>query len=229
MCSTCCETFAVHRPASAVAAVLTLALTLGADPRRLLGATRGQGAIMVGSGLAIGGLLSVWTGRARKGTVAGSDHVDVVSVGVAAAVLIVAGASAVLPAALRGAHRSADGPSSRITTPRNSVAERPGHRRLQDGSGPGDRCSGGRTGLAKAPGPRRQGVDVVCTGARATQQARCPAARPSADLRSVVVDGAHSLDLKATGDVVCRPGTSSHESVHRVSAKTTLAIRGEGF
>jgi hypothetical protein len=82
---------------------LALRIALGADPRRLLGATLGQGAIMVGSGLAIGGLLSVWTGRALKGAVAGSDHVDVVSIGVAVAVLVAAGASAVLPAALRAA------------------------------------------------------------------------------------------------------------------------------
>jgi putative ABC transport system permease protein len=82
-------------------AELALRIALGADPMRILSATFGQGALMVGSGLAVGGLLSIWAARALSGVTLGTDHVDVLSVGLPAAVLIVVGAGAVLPAARR--------------------------------------------------------------------------------------------------------------------------------
>lgn len=84
-------------------AELALRIALGADPMRILSATLGQGALMVGSGLVVGGVLSIWAARALSGVVFAMDHLDVLSVGVAAAVLIVAGAGAVLPAAVRAA------------------------------------------------------------------------------------------------------------------------------
>ena len=70
---------------------------------RILSATLGQGALMVGSGLVVGGLLSIWAVRALSSAVFATNHVDVVSIGVASAVLMVVGAGAVLPAALRAA------------------------------------------------------------------------------------------------------------------------------
>jgi putative ABC transport system permease protein len=83
---------------------LALRIALGADPGRILRATLAQGGLMVGSGLAAGGLLSFWMGRVL-GTVLFATHQwDVLSVGGAAAVVIAAGAGAVLPAALRAAH-----------------------------------------------------------------------------------------------------------------------------
>ncbi len=84
-------------------AELALRIALGADPMRILSATLGQGALMVGSGLAVGGLLSIWAARALSSVVVATDHLDVLSVGVAAAVLMVVGAGAVLPAARRAA------------------------------------------------------------------------------------------------------------------------------
>jgi putative ABC transport system permease protein len=44
---------------------LAVRIALGADPRRILMSTLGQGAWMVGAGLAVGGVLSVWA-RARS-------------------------------------------------------------------------------------------------------------------------------------------------------------------
>jgi predicted permease len=82
---------------------LALRLALGADPMRLMGATLAQGALMVGSGLAVGGVLSIWSARALGSVLVATHQLDVLSVGVAAAVLILAGAGAVLPAALRAA------------------------------------------------------------------------------------------------------------------------------
>jgi len=84
-------------------AELALRVALGADPMRILSATLGQGALMVGSGLAVGGLLSIWATRALSGVVSATDQFDVPSAGVAASVLIVAGVGAVLPAARRAA------------------------------------------------------------------------------------------------------------------------------
>src|SRR4029450_1902105 len=45
-------------------AELALRLALGADPRRILMRTLGQGAWMVAVGLAVGGVLSFWAARA---------------------------------------------------------------------------------------------------------------------------------------------------------------------
>ena len=84
-------------------AELAIRIALGADPRRILSATLGQGALMVGSGLAVGGLLSIWTSRALGGLVFATAHFDVLSVGVPAAIVMVAGVGAVLPAARRAA------------------------------------------------------------------------------------------------------------------------------
>jgi putative ABC transport system permease protein len=83
-------------------AELALRIALGADPIRILGGTLGQGAVMVGSGLAVGGVLSIWATR-LLGAVIATDHVDLTSVAVAATVLIITGAAAVLPAARRAA------------------------------------------------------------------------------------------------------------------------------
>jgi putative ABC transport system permease protein len=82
---------------------LALRMALGADPIRLGSATLGQGTIMVGCGVALGGVLSIWAARMLSAFVAGSDSLDVVSVGGPAVLLILLGAAAVLPAARRAA------------------------------------------------------------------------------------------------------------------------------
>ena len=78
-------------------------IALGADPRRILSATLGQGVSMIGFGLLVGGVLSIWAARALSSLLVATDHLDVVSVGVPAVVLMVAGALAVLPTARRAA------------------------------------------------------------------------------------------------------------------------------
>jgi putative ABC transport system permease protein len=82
---------------------LGIRIALGADPRRIMSATLGQGGLMVGFGLAAGSVLSIWAARALSGVTVATDRFDALSMGVAAAVLMVAGAGAVLPAAWRAA------------------------------------------------------------------------------------------------------------------------------
>jgi putative ABC transport system permease protein len=84
-------------------AELALRLALGAGPGRILRRTLGQGAWMVGAGLVVGGVLSFWAARALSGVIGATGRFDVLSVGVAAVVLLMVGAGAVLPAALRAA------------------------------------------------------------------------------------------------------------------------------
>jgi hypothetical protein len=82
---------------------LALRLALGADSARLLKATLGQGALLVAAGLAVGGLLSLWTSRALGSLAFATIGFDVWSVALPAAVVVVAGIAAVLPAARRAA------------------------------------------------------------------------------------------------------------------------------
>jgi putative ABC transport system permease protein len=84
-------------------AELALRIALGADPMRILSATLRQGAVMVGAGLAVGGLLSIWAARVLGGVGFAADRLDALSVSVPATMLIIAGAAAVLPAARRAA------------------------------------------------------------------------------------------------------------------------------
>jgi len=84
-------------------AELALRLALGADPMRILMRTLGQGAWMVGAGLVVGGVLSIWASRALGTLVLSTGRFDPLNVAVAAAVLMVVGAVAVLPAARRAA------------------------------------------------------------------------------------------------------------------------------
>ncbi|PYR11721.1 MAG: hypothetical protein DMF99_07610 [Acidobacteria bacterium] len=84
-------------------AELALRMALGADPMRIFTATLRQGALIVASGLAVGGLLSIWASRALGGLIVAADRFDVLSVSVAAAVLMAAGAAAVLPTARQAA------------------------------------------------------------------------------------------------------------------------------
>jgi len=85
-------------------AELGLRIALGADPKRLLMRTLGQGAWMVGVGLAVGAVLSVWASRALGSMVfAPAGRFDLLNVGMAAAVLMVVGTGAALPAARRAA------------------------------------------------------------------------------------------------------------------------------
>jgi putative ABC transport system permease protein len=84
-------------------AELALRLALGADPTGILLRTLWQGVWMVGAGLMMGAVLSIWAARALSNMVFATGRFDPVNVGVAAAVLMVVGAVAVLPAARRAA------------------------------------------------------------------------------------------------------------------------------
>jgi ABC-type antimicrobial peptide transport system permease subunit len=82
---------------------LALRIALGAAPMRILNGTLGQGAAMVGSGLVIGGVLSIWTARLLAAVIGPAARIDVVSIAVASLVLLLAGTAATLPAARRAA------------------------------------------------------------------------------------------------------------------------------
>ena len=82
---------------------LALRVALGARPARILRATIGQGAAIVGYGVAAGILLSLWTTQGLGGAAVMPGRLDATSVIGAAAVLITAGVAAVLPAARRAA------------------------------------------------------------------------------------------------------------------------------
>jgi putative ABC transport system permease protein len=84
-------------------AELALRLALGADPTRIFVRTLGQGAWMVGTGLVVGGVLSIWAAGALRGLVFATGGFDPLNVAVVAAVLMAVGAVAVLPAARRAA------------------------------------------------------------------------------------------------------------------------------
>ena len=79
---------------------LAIRMALGADPARIVGATVGPGAFMVVVGLAAGGLLSLWTARVLVAAGFAEQELDVLSAAAAAVTLTIAGAAAVLPAAL---------------------------------------------------------------------------------------------------------------------------------
>jgi ABC-type antimicrobial peptide transport system permease subunit len=70
---------------------------------RILMRTLAQSASMVGAGLVVGGVLSIWATQALGSMVFAIGLLDPLNVAVAAAVLMVVGAVAVLPAARRAA------------------------------------------------------------------------------------------------------------------------------
>lgn len=82
---------------------LGLRIALGANPRRIVMGTLAQGAVMVGAGLAVGVVLSIWASQALSGMVVATARFDGLSVAIAAAVLLVVGACAILPVATRAA------------------------------------------------------------------------------------------------------------------------------
>jgi putative ABC transport system permease protein len=82
---------------------LALRIALGANPTRILATTLGQGAWMVGSAIVLGGVLSFWASRAIAAVISTPGSIDLTSAGAAAAVLILVGVGAVLPAARRAA------------------------------------------------------------------------------------------------------------------------------
>jgi predicted permease len=82
---------------------LALRLALGADPMRIVMRTLGQGAWLVGVGVVVGAVLSISAARALSSMVFAMGPIDLLNVAAAAAVLIVVGVGAVLPAARRAA------------------------------------------------------------------------------------------------------------------------------
>jgi ABC-type antimicrobial peptide transport system permease subunit len=70
---------------------------------RILMRTLAQGAWMVGAGLVVGAVLSIWATRSLTSVVLAPRGFDPLNIAAAAAVLTVVGAAAVLPAARRAA------------------------------------------------------------------------------------------------------------------------------
>jgi putative ABC transport system permease protein len=83
---------------------LALRIALGANPTRMLRAVARQGALILGSGLLVGGLLSIWASRVLGGLILAAGDLDLLTIGAPSVVLVIAGAIAVLPAARRAAH-----------------------------------------------------------------------------------------------------------------------------
>jgi putative ABC transport system permease protein len=84
-------------------AELALRIALGAEPKRILAATLRHGAVMIAGGLAAGGVLSLWVARALRSFVLPIGGLDLVGIVAAAALLVLVGLGAVLPAARRAA------------------------------------------------------------------------------------------------------------------------------
>ena len=80
---------------------LAMRIALGANPMRILVATLRHGAVIVGSGLVVGGLLSIWAAQALAGLVVTTTNDDIVATAVPVLTLVVVGASAILPIARR--------------------------------------------------------------------------------------------------------------------------------
>jgi predicted permease len=81
-------------------AELALRIALGAEPGRILTSTLGQGVSIIAVALVVGSVLSFWASRALA-SITNMTGIDVVSATAAAAVLLLAGVCAVLPAARR--------------------------------------------------------------------------------------------------------------------------------
>jgi len=82
---------------------LAVRMALGAGPIRIVSATLRQGGLMVGAGLAAGSVMALWTTRGLGAIVVASRGAGPASAAAAAAILIVSGAVAILPAAVRAA------------------------------------------------------------------------------------------------------------------------------
>ena len=84
-------------------AEIALRLALGAEPRRILGATLAQATWMVATGLAIGSVLVFWTARVLDAVLFATElnAATIAGVGI---LFVAVGAAAVLPAAVRAAN-----------------------------------------------------------------------------------------------------------------------------
>jgi hypothetical protein len=82
-------------------AELAIRIALGAGSSRIVRSILQQCVVMVGAGLVVGGVLSIWAGHLVSELGFASERFDRTSFGMAATVLIVAGVTAVLPAARR--------------------------------------------------------------------------------------------------------------------------------
>jgi putative ABC transport system permease protein len=83
---------------------LALRIALGADPIRILTVTLSRGAAMIGWGVIVGAVLSIWTARAFVAAGFAANQIDALSIGLPALLSIMVGAAAILPAARRAAH-----------------------------------------------------------------------------------------------------------------------------
>ena len=85
---------------------LAIRMALGATPRRIVAITVRSGAVLVGTGLLLGGTASVWAGRGLEGVLLSTQEGAWAAASILSAfVLVAAGALAVVPVALRASRR----------------------------------------------------------------------------------------------------------------------------
>jgi hypothetical protein len=82
---------------------LAVRLALGADPRRLLVATLRHSALVIGGGVSVGLVMSVWSGRLLATVAPAAGRVDPAAMAAAAALLLLVGLLAALQPARRAA------------------------------------------------------------------------------------------------------------------------------
>lgn len=80
---------------------LALRIALGADPMRIAIAVLEPAAVMLGSGLVAGAILSIWAARALDGLGFSTAGLDALSASAPAALLAIAGGAALIPATRR--------------------------------------------------------------------------------------------------------------------------------
>jgi ABC-type antimicrobial peptide transport system permease subunit len=84
-------------------AELALRIALGASREQIWAATLVQAGWMLTVGLAVGGILTIWTSRTIASLFPSSATFDAVSIGGAAAILVLTALAAVIPSALKAA------------------------------------------------------------------------------------------------------------------------------
>jgi ABC-type antimicrobial peptide transport system permease subunit len=80
---------------------LALRMALGADSMRIAIAVLRPGAVVLGSGLAAGAVLSIWAARGLHVIGFATNRLDALSISAPATMLVIAGAAALLPATRR--------------------------------------------------------------------------------------------------------------------------------
>jgi hypothetical protein len=82
---------------------LALRVAMGADPKRIIAATAGRSAFIVGAGVAIGGVMAIWASRLLGSAGFTAGRLDAFTLLLPLATLVIAAMAATLPPARRAA------------------------------------------------------------------------------------------------------------------------------